>query len=49
MHGFQLWINLPASRKLSASCISEPREADQIPELRTLRSLIRDCRAADGG
>ena len=41
MHGFQLWINLPASRKLSAPAYRE-LEADQIPELRTASgSLIR--------
>lgn len=42
MHGFQLWINLPASRKLSAPAYRE-LEADQIPELRTASgSLIRE-------
>ena len=41
MHGFQLWVNLPASRKLSAPAYRE-LEADQIPELRTASgSLIR--------
>lgn len=41
MHGFQLWINLPAGRKLSAPAYRD-LEAAQIPELRTAGgSLIR--------
>lgn len=49
MHGFQLWINLPASRKLSAPAYRE-LDADQIPELRTAGgSLIRVIAGAVDG
>lgn len=49
MHGFQLWINLPAARKLSAPAYRDlPAEA--IPELRTQAgSLIRVIAGRVGG